>query len=194
MTTIFDQFCLALAIDKSLSVHPAEIHGLGCGILASGFRLETASLFRQISAYIGEEMASNELIMDFFRDSLNALESDDFEFQLCLPDDDDYTLVERAESLSAWCQGFLHGYAAVQNSLSDEARELLRDLTEISQLDSSSLDTQDSTESDEDENERHYAELTEFVRLATVSLFMDNNEPGTLGETHVLENEKHVRH
>lgn len=194
MTNDFDKFCQILAIDKNLAVHPAEIHGLGCGILASGFRPETITLFQQISAYIGDELNCNELILEFFHNSLKALESDDFEFQLCLPDDEIYALPERAESLSAWCLGFLHGFAAVQNPLSTEARELLRDLTEISQLDATSLDNEGLSRAEEDENEGHYAELTEFVRLAVVSLFMDNNKPDELAGSHASRSEKHVRH
>jgi len=194
MTNDFDKFCEVLAIDKALSVHPAEIHGLGCGILAAGFRPETAVLFQQISAYIGNDMVSNDLVIGVFQDNLKTLESDDFEFQLCLPDDEIYGLPERAESLSAWCLGFLHGFAAVQNPLSSEARELLRDLTEISQLDATSLDNEGLNSEEEDENESHYTELTEFVRLAVVSLFMDNNKKDDLGESDVLGSEKHVRH
>jgi uncharacterized protein len=194
MTNDFDKFCQTLAIDKTLSVHPAEIHGLGCGILAAGFRPETATLFQQISTYVGEEMIHNEVVTDFFHNSLKTLESDDFEFQLCLPDDDTYALPERAESLSAWCLGFLHGFAAVQNPLSMEARELLRDLAEISQLDAISLDSEGLNSAEEDENESHYAELTEFVRLAVVSLFMDNNKLDDIRGSAISGSEKHVRH
>ena len=194
MTDDFDQFCQTLAIDKTLSVHPAEIHGLGCGIFAAGFRPGSEALFQQISAYIGDEMPINELIADFFQRSLQRLESDEFEFQLCLPDDDIYTLPERAESLSAWCLGFLHGFAAVQNPLSTEARELLQDLTEISKLDAASLDNEGLSDAENDENEGHYTELTEFVRLAVVSLFMDNNKSGDSGTINKLGSEKHVRH
>ena len=175
MTIDFDEFCHALAIDKSLSTHPAEIHGLGCGVLAAGFRPDAPALLRHIQAYVSDDMAINETVIDFFHESLRALEGDEFEFQLCLPDDDTYALTERAESLSAWCQGFLHGFAAVQNALSDEARELLRDLTEISQLDAASLEGSDAGHDAQEENESNYTELTEFVRLAVASLFMDNN-------------------
>jgi uncharacterized protein YgfB (UPF0149 family) len=194
MSNDFDKFCRILAIDKTLSVHPAEIHGLGCGILAAGFRPGSTNLFQQISAYIGEEFAHNESITEFFQDSLKTMESEDFEFQLCLPDDNLYTLPERAESLSAWCLGFLHGFAAVQIPLSPESSELLRDLTEISQLDAISLDNEGLGGAEEDENESHYTELTEFVRLAVVSLFMDNNKPDESEGNTLAGNNKHVRH
>lgn len=176
MTNDFDTFCQILALDKNLSVHPAEIHGLGCGILAAGFRPEGGALFQQISDYIGDEILDNTLITEFFQNSLRGLESEDFAFQLCLPDDDSYAMPERAEGLSAWCLGFLHGFAAIQNPLSTEAAELLEDLTEISRLDAASLDTEGLDDAELDENESHYTELTEFVRLAVVSLFMDNNK------------------
>ena len=194
MTNDFDKFCQILVIDRSLSVHPAEIHGLGCGILAAGFRPESGTLFQQISAYVGDEIPDNELVAEFFQDSLKSLESDDFDFHLCLPDDDNYAMPERAEGLSAWCLGFLHGFAAVQNPLSTEAQELLGDLTEISKLDATSLDNEGLNNSEQDENEAHYAELTEFVRLAVVSLFMDNNKSDRDDRDNKSEGTKHVRH
>jgi len=175
MAIDFDDFCQELAIDKTLLVHPAEIHGLGCGVLAAGYRLESRVLLQQINDYIGEEKLINDKVLNYFQESLKTLEGDSFEFQLCLPDDNIYALTERAQSLGAWCQGFLHGFATVQNPLSDEAHELLHDLTEISQLDASTLDYEGLGGDEEEENESHYTELTEFVRLAVISLFMDNN-------------------
>jgi len=169
MTPDFDAFCQYLATDNTQSTHPSEIHGLGCGYLAAGYRPDSENLFRQLSNYTGEKITINDGIMDFFNNALNTLESDSFEFQLCLPDDDIYSLPERAESLRVWCQGFIHAMATTQNAVSEEGQELLKDLTEISQLDASTLDNE------EDENEGYYIELAEFVRMAVISLFMDHN-------------------
>jgi uncharacterized protein YgfB (UPF0149 family) len=178
MNPDFDRFCHLLAEGNiaPLAAHPAEIHGLGCGLLAAGLRPDVAQLSRQISHYVDEECSLGEAAIAYFEQSLQALESDLFEFRLCLPDDDIHDLQERLESLSAWCAGFLHGFASVQHPLGIEAQELLGDLVEISRVDASALDAASDTMED---SESDYSELTEFVRMAVISLFMDHNRPPT---------------
>ena len=121
-------------------------------------------------------------------ESAEQLETGDFDLELCLPDDELYGLAERTDSLAHWCQGFLHGFAAVQAELSEENQELLKDLTEISKLEMS----EDELGADEEENEGYYMELSEFVRMAAVSLFLDcskaadKDQGNTGGDDHGL--------
>jgi uncharacterized protein YgfB (UPF0149 family) len=172
----FDLFCHALAEGTiaPLAAHPAEIHGLGCGLLAAGLRPDVIQLSRRVSDYVDEECSLGEAAIACFEQSLQALESDLFEFQLCLPDDDIHDLQERLESLSAWCAGFLHGFASVQQPLGIEAQWLLSDLVEISRVDALALDAASGSM---DDSESDYSELTEFVRMVVISLFMDHNRP-----------------
>ena len=152
---------------------PAELHRLACGILAAGFEPLQSQWLEQVSAYLDlppdEPLTDNigeQLLAELLQGSLAALKSGDFEFRLCLPDDDVYDLALRADSLARWCQGFLHGFAAIQVELSAENRELVSDLAEISRLESDSR-------TEDNEQEGYYADLTEFVRMAAISLFMD---------------------
>lgn len=95
------------------------------------------------------------------------------EFQPLLPPDD-APIVDRTAALGEWCQGFLYGLGAGvaaphPSSLQGEAAEVLRDMTEITQVD---VDPADDAES----NEEAYAELVEFVRVG-VQLLYDHLQP-----------------
>lgn len=185
----FDSLCdelTRLGADKD--THPAELHGLACGFLAAGFQpsadhwLQEAADYAHQPAIATTPATEQGPLVEIYTLSQAQLGAGDFEFQLCLPDDEIYGLAERSESLARWCQGFLHGFAAVQSPLTDEDQELLRDLTEISRL---AIST-DDLEEGEDEAEGYYAELTEFVRMAAIGLFMDHSRPNNReGDAHV---------
>ena len=82
---------------------------------------------------------------------------------------DDRPLEERAEALVEWCRGVLGGFglagAGTHAKLSDEAQEILRDLTTIA---SSAFDFGDASE-DEDA----LIEVHEFVRMGAMLLFTE---------------------
>ncbi len=82
---------------------------------------------------------------------------DEFEFSLCLPDDE-IPLGPRAQALSEWCQGFLHGldHAGGKKFWPGQCDEIIRDLIAISEVDSAT---------DEDDDEDSLMELIEYVRV-----------------------------
>jgi len=87
-----------------------------------------------------------------------------------LPDDDERISV-RALALSEWCQGFLYGVAYMgvgdDKEWSDDNRGVLRDLMEISRLDS---------DGSEDSDEQAFIELQEYVRAAVQMLLGELQE------------------
>jgi uncharacterized protein YgfB (UPF0149 family) len=89
-------------------------------------------------------------------------------FEPLLPADD-RPLTERADALVEWCRGFLGGFglagAGAHAKLSDEAQEILRDLTTIA---SSAFDF-----GDESEDEDALIEVHEFVRMGAMLLFTE---------------------
>ena len=95
------------------------------------------------------------------------LASDQMDFQALLPDDDE-PIAARAEALGQWCQGFLYGLGTQPipepDQLPQDAGEVVRDMTALTQV------AADSQESDES-NEQAYAELVEFVRVGAQLLF-----------------------
>jgi len=82
-----------------------------------------------------------------------------FEFSPLLPDED-APLDERVEALAGWCRGFIDGLIAAGVSdpaaLPGEAGEFLRDLQSIGEA--------EPPETPNEEDERAYAELVEYLR------------------------------
>lgn len=104
-------------------------------------------------------------VLDAFFDlTRDRLQRDDFGFDLLLPEDGD--LASRAEALAAWSNAFLAGLALgglkSEKNLSSDAREFLRDLTEIARLD---------TELEENQGEEaDLMELQEYLRAGVMLL------------------------
>ncbi|MGW8302865.1 MAG: UPF0149 family protein [Desulfobacterales bacterium] len=156
---------------QGLSPHfdAAELHGQLCGLLCTqdGLQLED-----WLSLSLPEHDATTlsarvyELFQALLESSQAGLSSEDFAFQLLLPDDT-AGLAARIEALGNWCQGFLLGisHAGVSDiqALPGELPEIVKDFLNISQAENFELDN-----IEEDENA--YMELVEYVRVG-VQLF-----------------------
>lgn len=92
----------------------------------------------------------------------------EYSLELLLPDEET-DLHERAEALGDWCRGFLYGvgYSAGNADWPADCGEVLRDMVEISRL-----DTDVSGEADE----QAFAELTEFVRMGAYLVRAELNQ------------------
>lgn len=112
----------------------------------------------------GVQAASLRAIFDA---TWGALGSGNFGFEPLLPSDEE-PIDARTAALGEWCQGFLYGLGTGcvpdASMLKSEAAEVLRDLTEISQVD---VDHDDDAET----NEEAYAELVEFVRVGVQIIY-----------------------
>lgn len=191
MSYDFESLCQLLGeqLPDSPAATLAGIHGLGCGLFSAGLRPDFDEINRQLVDFIGTDLPADPAFAELFETSLEMLGKDQFDFSLCLPDDD-YSLAERANGLRAWCHGFLHGFAASDRPLSSESRELLQDLVEISRLDTEALEAGHAEDAEQAESgEIDYIELYEFVRMAAISLFLDHNTPENPSPV-----TKHVQH
>ncbi len=147
----------------------AEFHGQLCGLLCT---FESMQLPDWLALSLPEQDAaklsavSHELFQALLVYSQTGLSSEDFGFQLLLPDDT-AGLGARVEALGNWCQGFLLGisHAGVSDiqALPGELPEIVKDFLNISQAESFEL-------ADEEEDEAAYTELVEYVRVG-VQLF-----------------------
>lgn len=93
-------------------------------------------------------------------------------FQPLLPEEEGDIEI-RTDALAQWCQGFLYGLGLGgldSGSLSEECQEALEDLSEIAHA---GID-QDEEASDE-ELERAFTELLEYVRVAAQLLYAELN-------------------
>ena len=147
----------------------AEFHGHLCGLLCTCDRLELAdwlmvSLPESDPATLSP--AAHELFQAALDHSQTALGSEDFGFQLLLPDDT-AGLAARLEALASWCQGFLFGisHAGVADiqGLPGELPEIVEDFVNISRAEDFELEN-------DEEDEAAYMELVEYVRVG-VQLF-----------------------
>ncbi len=167
----FDEFANHL-LEQGLDFSPSRAHGAVCGALVgdAGLDAETClavlSQALEVDLHGGLAEASTRLI----RATLDALIDESFDFQLFLPDDE-VALEQRVQALGDWCKGFLAGYAFVVSepggsSLGEEVSEVLRDVSAIAEAE---LDL----EEDEEASESDLFELTEYLRFATLNLYLD---------------------
>lgn len=164
----YDQLNDALQ-SASCELDPAEFHGQLCGLLCTCDRLELSdwlivSLPESDPATMSP--AAHELFQAVLDHSQTAMGSEDFGFQLLLPDDT-AGLAARLEALANWCQGFLFGisHAGVADieALPGELPEIVEDFLNISRAEDFQLEN-------EEEDEAAYMELVEYVRVG-VQLF-----------------------
>ena len=151
----------------------AEGHGTFCGML-----LGQQDCSRWLAFTLENPPAAGDLIarehlqrlQQLFEDVRAQLNSEDMEFELLLPDDEQEFAI-RLLALAGWCQGFLYGLGvngeSALSALSEQGRECMSDLMEISQL------AHDEEQSEE--TETVYAELTEHVRLSVIYMHEELN-------------------
>ncbi len=144
----------------------AEAHGTLCGLLIGRqefsrwleHTLETAPDPADLLAK--EQLRQLQDLYETTRDQLNA---EDMSFELLLPDEQQ-EFAQRLIGLGAWCQGFLYGMAVIGESalenLSEQGRECMDDLLQISQLSHDEEQSEDA--------ETVYAEIVEHVRLSVI--------------------------
>ena len=152
-------------------VSPAELHGLllGRSCAGSGFDLEPWLV--DATELLGSEPQDNvrQALVGLQEMVKGELSGSEVTVVLLLPGDD-APLVERAQALGLWCQGFLGGFglAARDTALSAEAMEVLQDLAAIAQVQSALEESEDG--------EGDYMEVMEYLRVAPLLLFTETKK------------------
>ena len=170
VTPDFEKVATLLANNKIFN-SVSELHGIICGQLCAGGKDDDAALTWHL---LGQENKASKIMNDLItRLHLNILEqlnSEDYSFQLLLPDDDEELSI-RLHALANWCEGFISGfggaYAKGNSSLLEETREVLKDFTAIANVDDSEQEPVENAEQD-------YMEVLEYVRMAAYSVFLQN--------------------
>ncbi|NNM50874.1 MAG: UPF0149 family protein [Pseudomonadales bacterium] len=167
----YDELAQKLELEHSLC-SPSELHGMLSGLVAGGARLTKAALSKLLEAHLElTDVMSDELAASIFmisRQVQQLLADPDMSFTLMLPDDDE-VLSERVLSMASWCSGFLIGLGTAlrhidEKSLSQDVRDAMADIVQISHV-----DTEDLSE----EEEHELMELVEYLRMATVMIFTE---------------------
>lgn len=152
---------------------PAEAHGLICGFICAGNKLDGKSWLDPMLAFLPKNIdlltAYRTILLELYELSSIKLQSFEFDFELLIPDDDE-PLQSRAEALSHWCQGFIIALNRMGISEADmvtvDAKEALNHIFEISNLDHAMIEV---TEQDE----QAYAEVVEYVRMAVLVVYSE---------------------
>ncbi|MCK9394591.1 MAG: UPF0149 family protein [Methylobacter sp.] len=160
-----------IVVQSDAELSAAQAHGMATGMLCVNEQARSAEwlteLFRHATPVADEDQAT---LAHLFEDTRGLLASDDFEFDLLLPDDETL-LSEQVEALTHWCQGFLLGVGFTQavSDWSRETTEILKDIVEFTKLD---------TEAAGEEDESDFMEITEYIRSAILLLKSELNDGG----------------
>ncbi|MFT4612915.1 MAG: hypothetical protein ACI9NT_000048 [Bacteroidia bacterium] len=171
-------------VEQGLAVSPAQLHGCLTGQLCAGAastpEVGLNGLSESLDVIVYGELA--ERLLQLYAITAAALADEEFSFHLLLPDDET-DIDQRTESLGAWCQGFLTGFAHVSvdqglksDGTPEEIGEILRDVAAIAEA---GVD-EDETE---DESEGSYTDLVEYLRFACINVFMEVSSETLNGDT-----------
>lgn len=151
----------------------AETHGIACGILCSMTAnfpvLWQDAMFADADVndlLVGEALEAMDQLVEHTRGQLN---SGELALSLMLPADDEPVAL-RATAVRDWSQGFLYGFGLAgkqaDSLFSEDAGEALRDLVEISRMDT---DQFEDVEQDEDA----LIQLSEYLWVAALLIRQD---------------------
>ncbi len=143
----------------------AEAQGLMCGLVCASGRLDEAAWAGQLLPDTPlPEAGAGSRLRALARTTLTGMNDSGLGLTLLLPDDS-IALRRRAAALGEWCQGFLLGLGVgglgEPDRLPDNVQEILRDLSEIARVEF-------DTDSVDEEDERAYMEITEYVRMGVL--------------------------
>jgi yecA family protein len=153
-----------IVVQSDVDLSAAQAHGMATGMLCVNEQTQSAEwlneLFQNTTPVTDED---KKPLVYLFEETRSLLESDEFEFDLFLPGDDEVLLSEQVEALTHWCQGFLLGvsYTHASSDWSRETTEILKDIVEFTKLD---------TEAEGEEDENNFVEITEYIRSAVLLL------------------------
>lgn len=153
-----------------INANPSGFHGFLCGRLCCG-AVDLQQLIEASTKWLAlaedQTDAADNALEEFYESSLSNLQDLTFLFQPLLPDDE-LPLTERLVAVGDWCSNYISGLGdgmGAEFEVSVDGKEALEDLAAIGQI---SVDF----ESDDD-GERDYAELVEYIRIAVQLVFSD---------------------
>jgi uncharacterized protein YgfB (UPF0149 family) len=165
-------------LEQGHDTSPSTLHGCLCGLLAAGAPHEAeaglALLAQALDMTVYGELAGQ--LMQLYQVSAAALVDEEFDFHPLLPDDE-VEIAVRTAALAAWASGFLSGFAQVNRSqVGQDSSEILKDFAAIAEA-------AVGDHEDEEESEGSYLEVCEYLRFASLNVFMDSRANLESGQT-----------
>ena len=142
----------------------SSAHGLLCGFYCVKQDISLDDWLNEVLVSIDLnnllEKESHQVLAEIFNNTSEQLSDPTLNFWPVIADDES-PLKEQANTLIEWCQGFLVGLGLSSVETSDEeVLEMIKDISEISQLDADLLDSE--------ENAQDFYEIVEFVRIGVL--------------------------
>lgn len=172
-TLTYDQWMYKL--DQAyVMASAAEVHGLITGLLSAGVEADAQQLMPVLQDFLNDGQALSQdvklQVVELVEFTAKALANNDFSFSMLLPSDDD-SLPERLDAMVEWTQAFLVGFAVQQTDLSllsDDVREALDQLTEVTRIDIHTTD-----DGSAEENDEAYFLVLEHIRIMVLACFTE---------------------
>lgn len=160
----------SLSADKQTGDGPAtlaELQGALCGLLCMDSMADRTNWYKKLFDDFAPAEEEQLDLTHLFDDTIQSLNSLDFDFQMELPEDN-APLASRLSALADWCQGLAYGLGASgmsnETELSDDCQEYVTDVVKISQV------SFDEVEETEDER-TNFEELVEYLRMGLFLLY-----------------------
>lgn len=161
-------------LQHGLLPNAAEVHGTLCGMLAGGASPSSEHWLALLSDLLHEGQSFPPAVrnkLEQLTQSIDAaLRDPEMNFQLMLPEDQQ-PIEERLQAMIDWVQSFLVGFGVNQSNLagfSDDVREAIDDMVELAKLDFSVEDDNDA--------DRAYFEIVEYLRVSAIMCFCEVGE------------------
>ncbi len=154
----------SIVIQSDARLSAAEAHGMATGMLCVNDHVtSTQGLTELLRNALPITEEQQEVLVRLFEETRRLLNSDEFEFDLFLPDEDS-PLNEQIEALRNWCIGFLAGvgFANPKSNWPGDVNEILKDIVEFTKLETEDVAGED--------DENGLMEVTEFLRSAVLLL------------------------
>lgn len=166
----FADFSHILA-QADVSTNPSEVHGILCGLVCIGHKLDGKFWFDAVLNTLGVKslVDNRELIIELYDTTCRQLSGLEYDFQLLLPEDGQ-SFSERAVALSRWCKGFSYGLEIADVSfperVSEEVQDAVRCIAEVGKLDFGDIEVSDNDKS-------AYQSVVDFVRTSVIMMYAE---------------------
>jgi uncharacterized protein len=152
----------------------SEVHGLIAGLLSAGVEPDAQQLLPVLHDFLNDGQAFPAdvklHVVEILASTAKDLAQNDFTFSMLLPSDDD-SLPERLDAMVEWTQAFLVGFAVQQTDLSlvsDDVREALDQLSEVTRIDIHTTD-----DGSAEENDEAYYLVLEHIRIMVLACYSE---------------------
>ena len=157
---------------KQAADSAAEVHGVAVAMLCLDPDTEAGSWLSEAISSEADLLEDDKLLLiNLFEQSKELMESDEFIFDLFLPDEQE-PVSDRCLALVQWCQGFLFGMGRIETTTAwpDEVDEILKDIIEFTKLDTA------SDGDDEEDGESSFMEIHEYLRASVMLIRSELND------------------